>query len=168
MKSLYNLFTTKGQLIALVLALVVIAISVLGIFGGLSSGGYDVGTDLNAVLKGGGGNGFNFFNSAILLPGILIGIATFLWIGFTVFQVLTDIKGSSKIVIAFLIIAVMFFVFKAMNDSETTGKLAALIQKNGISEGVSTSISGGIWTTLVLTILAAVLMIVMEVLNMFK
>jgi hypothetical protein len=56
----------------------------------------------------------------------------------------------------------------SISDSETTGKIAALLQKNDISEGTSKMISGGIKTTVLLAIGAFIAMVVMEILNFFK
>jgi hypothetical protein len=55
-----------------------------------------------------------------------------------------------------------------MSESETTGKIAELIQKNNISEGTSNMISGGLKTTVLLAIGCAIAMVVLEIYNMFK
>lgn len=168
MKSLYNLLTTKGQLFALVLGVVVIAISLISIMGGLGSAGYEVGTDLNSIMKSGGGDGFNFFNAPIALATVLIVLGFILWIGFTLIQLISNPKDSMKMIIAFGITILLFFIFMSISDAESTGRIASLSDRFNVSDGVSKFISGGIKTTLVLSIGAFIAMVVMEILNLFK
>ena len=168
MTGLYRFFANKGQLIALLIGLISLFIVFGILIGGLSGAGYDTGTDLNAVLKGGGGDGFNMFNAAIVIPLILVAICAILWLIFGVGRILTNPKASLLAIISFAVILVLFFVLYSSSDVETTGKLGLIHEKFGISGGVSKFISGGIKTTVGLVILAFISMVVFEIYNMFK
>ena len=169
MKSLFNFLTSKGQLGALLLAVLCIAIVLGSIFSGLASANYEVGTDLVAILKNKESKeAFNFFNAAIMIPMVLIIIAAVLLVLFGLKSLLSDPKGSMKFIISTVVIVLLFFVFYSMSDNETTGKVAALIQKFNVSPGVSKFISGGIKTTLLLVGASVVAAIVGEILNFFK
>lgn len=169
MKALYNFLTGKGQLAALILAVVCIASILFSIFGGLSSAGYEVGTDLVPILKDKESTqAFDFFNLAVSIPQLLIYLALICLVVFGIVNLFKDPKGAMKFLIAFGLLAVIFFALYAMSDSETTGKISALLQKNDISENVSRMISGGLKTTILLAGLSAVLMVVMEIYNFIK
>lgn len=169
MKALYNFLTGKGQLIALVLAIVCVAIVMISIFTGIGGAGYDVGTDLVSILKDpDSSQEFNFFNAAIAIPMVLIILAVASLVIFGVLALVSDPKGSMKFLISGAVVLVLFFVFYSISDSESTGKIFELIQKNDIGEGTSKFISGGIKTTLLLIVLSIVSAIGGEVYNIFK
>lgn len=168
MIGLYNFFVKRGQTVSLVIGLVSTAIILFSIFGGLSSGGYDTSTDLNAVLKGGGGNGFDFLDPAIIIPEILVAICLITAVLFGIFKLITNPKSSLAMLLGIGLILAMFFVFYSMADSESTGRIGMLLEREGLSTGVSKFISGSIKTTLWLTILAFVGIVVMEIVNFFK
>ena len=169
MKALYNFLTSKGQLIALVMAILCVAIVMISIYTGIGGAGYDVGTDLVSILKDPDSTQeFNFFNAAILIPMVLIILAAISLVAFGVLALVSDPKGSMKFLIGAAVMVVLFFVFYSMSESETTGKLFELIQSNDIGEGTSKFISGGIKTTLLLIVLSIVSAIGGEVYNIFK
>lgn len=169
MKALFNFLTSKGQLIALVLAIVCVVIVMGSIFSGINGAGYDVGTDLVSILKDKDSTQtFDFFNAAIAIPGLLIILAIAALVIFGVLSIVSDPKGSLKILISGGVILLIFFAFYAMSESETTGKIFTLIQKNDIGEGTSKFISGGIKTTILLIGVSAVTAVVGEVYNLFK
>ena len=87
---------------------------------------------------------------------------------FGVLALVSDPKGSMKFLISGAVVLVLFFVFYSISDSESTGKIFELIQKNDIGEGTSKFISGGIKTTLLLIVLSIVSAIGGEVYNIFK
>lgn len=168
MKAIYNLFNQKGQMIALLLGVLCIAIVLGSIFSGISGAGYDTSTDLNAVLKSGGGDGFNYLNLAIAIPAILIIIALLAWAVFGLMGLIGNPKGSMTFLIGFVILLVLFFILYSMSDAESTGKIAELVGKNNISENVSKMISGGVKSVMGLTIVAFFGIILFEIYNLFK
>ena len=169
MKSLFNFLTNKGQLIALVIALLCVAIVMGSIFSGLSGAGYDVGTDLVSILKNKDSKEtFDFFNAAISIPMVLIGASLLLFVVFGVKSVVSDPKGSLKFVLSFGVILLLFFVFYSMSENETSGKIFGLLQRENIGEGTSKFISGGIKTALLLSGVSLISMVVGELINLFK
>ena len=169
MKALYNFLTGKGQLIALLLAIVCVLIVMVSIFTGIGGAGYEVGTDLVSILKDPDSTQeFNFFNPAIAIPVTLIIVAMAALVIFGVISVASDPKGSIKVLISGAVVLVLFFLFYSMSESETAGKIFSLLQKNDIGEGTSRFISGGIKTTLLLIGLSVVSAIGGELYNIFK
>jgi len=169
MKALYDFLTSKGQLLALVLALVCIAIAMISIFAGIGSAGYDVGTDLVSILKDPDSTEqFNFFNAAIRIPQVLIVLTALAMIGFGVMALVSDPKGSMKFIVSTVVILLLFFVFYSISESETTGKIFSLLQKNNIGDGTSKFISGGIKTSILMIGLSVVSAIGGELYNFFK
>jgi len=156
-------------MIGFVLGLLVVGIVLISALTGLGSAGYDTGTDLNAVLKSEGSTEtFDFFNMAVMLPVVLIGLIVALLVLFSLFQIISNPKGSIKGILGLLLVAVMFFVFYSMAAPETTGKLAELHGRFNIGEQASKIISGGIKTTGILFIAGIILMFVSEIINLFK
>ncbi len=169
MKSLFNFFTSKGQLGALLLAVALIAVVFMTIFGGLGSAGYDSGTDLVPILQDEESTQtFDFFSPAVSIPVYLIGFAAILLVFFGIKSIVTDPKGSMKLIISLAVLAIIFFALYSMSEAETTGKISELVQEFDVSDNVSKMISGGIKTTLGLAVVSAVLMVIMEIWNLFK
>jgi hypothetical protein len=169
MKALYNFLTARGQMIALFLAILCVAIVMGSIFSGLGSAGYDTSTDLVSILKDPDSTQeFNFFNPAVAIPRILILLCVIAVVVFGVLSVVSDPKGSLKFIISGGVIVLLFFVFYASSESETTGKIFALLQREDISEGTSKFISGGIKTTMLLIGFSIVSAVAGEVYNIFK
>lgn len=169
MKSLFNFFTSKGQLGALIFAIILIAIVFMSIFGGLGSAGYDSGVDLVPILQDEESTQtFDFFKPAVAVPVYLIGFTAMLMIFFGLKAILTDPKGSMKMIISLIVLAIIFFAFYSMSDAETSGKIGELVQEFDVRESTSKMISGGIRTTILLAVVSAALMFIMEIWNMFK
>lgn len=156
-------------MVGFILGLLVVGIVLISALTGLGGAGYDTSTDLNGVLKSEGSTEtFDFFNMAVMLPIILIIAIVGLLILFSVFQLVSNPKGSIKSIIGLLLVAVLFFVFYSMASPEDTGKLGELHARFDIGEQASKIISGGIKTTGILFIAGLVLMFVSEIINLFK
>lgn len=169
MKSLFNFLNSKGQMGALILAVVCIVIVLGSIFGGLSSSNYDVGTDLVQILKDKDSTEtFDFFNSAITIPVILICIAALLLVVFGIRSLVTDPKGSLKFIVSAAAVVVLFFIFQSMADAHVTGKAAELVAKDNLSDSTVKMIGGGITTTVLLIGAAIVAAVVGGIINLFK
>ncbi len=168
MKALYDFLTSKGQMLALFLAILCIAIVMISIFTDISGQGYDVGTDLVSILKDPDSTQeFNFFNAAIYIPQALIIVTALAMVVFGVIALISDPKGSMKFFVSGVIILVLFFLFYSMSESETTGKIFSLLQKNNIGDGTSKFISGGIKTSILMIGFSVVAAIAGEVYNFF-
>ena len=153
---------------AFVLGLVVVLLILGSVVFGLSGAGYDTSTDLVQILKNSETEEFNFFNLVVTLPIILIGLALLFAVGFSLMQLLSDPKGSMKALIGLAVVVILFVVFYSMAAPETSGRIAMLHDKFGITDTASKLISGGIKTTLTLVGAAALLMVISEIRNLFK
>ena len=165
---MYSLLAKRGQLFAILLGVLVVAIFLGSVIGGLSSAGYDMGTDLNQVLKNDPNQSFSFFDIGLQLTMALIAIAAILAVLFGLYQMLTNIKGSLKGIIGLGVIAAMFFAFYSSAPDDLTGPISGVLQQFDISAGVSKFISGSLWTTIILAVLSMGAMFIMEIWNMFK
>ena len=168
MISIYNFFQKRGQLFALLLGVITVALVFGTAMSGMSAAGFGADTDLNTVLKNGGGDGFNFFNLAIYLPFFLTVIAAALWLIFGLGRLATNPKGSLIVLIGAVVLIGLFFILYSSSDAETTGKLGMLSEKFDVSTGVSKFISGGIKCTAVLAFGALASMVILEIVNLFK
>lgn len=169
MKSLFTLLTSKGQLFSLVLALICIAIVFFTLFGGLKGAGYETSTDLVPILLDEDRTeNFNFFGPAISIPAIL-GIIGFALIGiFILKDIVSDPKGSLKLIIGLVVLTIVFFALYSSATIETTGRVTELVQEFGVTDGQNKLITGGIKMTVGLAIVTAICMFVMEIWNLFK
>lgn len=165
---MYKLLTQKGQVFALVLGLVVIALFLGSVLAGLSSAGYSTSDDLNQIMKGNPDADFSFFNLGLALTMALIVIALVLTVLFGIFNVISDPKASMKAVIGLVAGLVLFFALYSISDTDFVGAIAPTLQKFNVSENVSKLISGGIKMTGFLALAAVVLMVVSEIRNLFK
>ena len=169
MKSIFTLLTKRGQLFALILALVCIAIVFVSILSGLGSAGYDTSLDLVPIMQDEESTqNFNFFSPAVRIPSYLAVICFFIMIAGVFKDIFSDPKGSIKMIIGLVVLAVVFFALYSSSAAENTGKISYLVQEFDVSDNVSKLISGGIKTTVGLTIVAAISMVFMEIWNMFK
>lgn len=168
---MYQLLAKKGQLFAILLGVVVLAISLGSIFSGLSSSGYDVSTDLNQVMKNNPGTDFAFFNPFMSLTFVLIAIALAAVVLFGIYQVITSPKSSLKGIIAVAALVGLFFLFTNMSSSDFDSPIKDTIMNPDFfidSENTSKMISGGIKTTFLLAGAALVSMFAGEIINLFK
>lgn len=164
---MYSLLTNKGQLFALILGLVVIAIYLFSVMGGLSSAGYGLGDDLNQIMKN-TDEKFSFFELPLMIVAGLVVIALVIAVLFGLLQLFSAPKNSMKGIIGVALILGLFFLFYSMATAETTGKMAELAQRFNISTNVSKFISAGISTVGTLSIGALVIMVLSEIRNLFK
>ena len=168
MTGLYNFFLKRGQLFALLLGVITVAIVFGSAMGGMGTAGFDSSTDLNQVLKNGGGNGFDFFNAAIALPMILSAIAAALWAFFGLGRLVTNPKGSIIVLIGAVLLLGLFFVLYSSSSAETTGIVGRVSEKFAVGPGVSKFISGGIKCTIILAVIAVLTTVILEIVNLFK
>jgi hypothetical protein len=164
---MYKILNKHGQSLALGLGVLVIAIFMITVLSGLSSAGYDMGTDLNG-LGDEAKDAINFFNPTLRITLALVVIGALAWALFGIYHLVSAPKNSLKFIVGFGVVIVLFIIFYTISQPETTGDIYRLVQKNGISETVSKFISAGVKTSLVLLLLAAAFMVVSEIRNFFK
>jgi len=75
---MYSLLAKRGQLFAILLGVAIVVIFLGSVIGGLSSAGYNMGTDLVQVLKNDPAQDFSFFDIGLYLTMGLIVIAAVL------------------------------------------------------------------------------------------
>lgn len=169
MKGLYNFFSGKGQSLGFGIGLLTVGIVLISAITGMKSAGYETNTQFIDILKQEGSTEtFDFFNMAITLPIILIGFILFILAVFSVVQLITNPKGSMKVLLGLLAVAAVFFIFYSMSAPETTGRLAMLHDKFSVGDTTSRIISGGINTTLILLAAGAAAAVIFEIINLFK
>jgi len=165
---MYKLLTDKGQMFALLLGLVCIAIFFGTVLSGLGGAGYSVSDDLNQIMKNNPGADFSFFDTGIVLVAALIAIALIAAVIFGLLQLISSPKSSMKGILGVIGILVLFFIAYNMGSTDSTGPIAETLQKFSIDDNISKIISGGLTTMGILGGLAALLLVVFEVFNLFK
>lgn len=169
MLSLYKFFTGKGQMVSFLLGVGLVLITILTAVTGIKSAGYDVGEDFNRILKSEGNTEtFDFFNLVTLIPTALVILIIGVIILFGIMQLISNPKGSIKILGGFGVLLLIAVVFYSMAEPETTGKIGMLHEKFNVSDNASRWISGGIKSVGVLFGGALLLMFVFEIRNLFK
>jgi len=153
----------------LIFSLVCIAIVFFTLFSGLKGAGYETSTDLVPILLDDDRTeNFNFFGPAVSIPAILTGLG-FILIGlFLIKDIVSDPKGSMKLIIGLGVLAIVFFALYSTATLETSGKITELVQEFDVSNNQYKLISGGIKMTVGLAIVTAICMFVMEIWNLFK
>ena len=164
---MYSFLTKHGQTAALGLGVLCIAIFLITTLSGISSAGYDMSTDLNA-LPDEAKDGIGFFNPGIGLTVFLVVACFVLALAFGLLNFVKFPKASMKAAIGLVAILVIFGILYATSSMESAGKLGMLHDKFSVSEGTSKFISGGIKTTVGLSIVAFFVMIGFEIRNLFK
>ena len=129
---------------------------------------YSISEDLNYILKNNADATFDFFNPAITITVSLVIIAAIAVAIFIIVNLFMDLKGSGKILFAFLVIGLLFLIFYSTSDIETSGRIATLSEKFSVGDGASKLISGGVKTAVTSIALAFGAAVIMEIMNLFK
>jgi hypothetical protein len=103
-----------------------------------------------------------------MLTIVLLILAALAWIVFAIYQLISNPKQSIKFIFGGLVIVGIFLIFYFTTNTDPTGRLAELVSKNNLSEGVQMLITGGLSTALVLAGISVIVMFVTEFLNIFK
>lgn len=164
---MYKLLTSKGQLFAILLGVLSVAIALGTIISGVKSN-YSMSENLNDVLKNNADANFDFFNPAINIVVVLVVLACLAMLLFGVVHLLSDPKGSIKAIIGLALVVGLFFILYSSAEVGGTAKLAELIDKNDLSDNVAKLISGGVKTAVIAAMIAFFAAVVMEVINLFK
>ncbi len=167
---MYQLLAKKGQLFAILLGVVVVALYLGTVISGISGAGYSMSDDLNQVLKNNPDQKFDFFNLGLGLTIALVAIAAVAAVLFGLFQMISSPKNSLKGIIGIAVIIGLFFLLysSASTDFDSVIGKKIMQPKFAVTENISKMISGGIKTTAILAIGAFVSMVLLEIYNIFK
>ena len=110
----------------------------------------------------------NIFNFGISSAVGLTIIAFVGWVLFSLFQIVTNLGGSLKGVLGAAVLVGVFLVAYFTATVETSGPIYEAAVKQGVTDGNSKFISGGITTALILVAVAAISFILFEIRNFFK
>lgn len=156
---MYQILTKHGQLIAFGLGLLISVIFFLSVTSGV---------DAFDALPKEEKSTTTIFDFGLWASVILTIVGLLLALLFGVWHLIQNPKGSLKMVIGLAVILIIFFVFFAQTQDETSGKIFELIQLNDISSTQNKFITGALWTAVVLAMIAAGTFVVSEVRNLFK
>jgi hypothetical protein len=158
----YKFLAKNGPVIAFLVAVVVILISIIPIFGGLEA--FDAIPEKQRAYSSEGG----IFSTAIYLTVILFILAIAAAVLLSIFQVVVHPKAAVKGLIVFGVLVALMIVFYAMADAKGSGSLAETIERFGISDNTSRFIGAGLRLTLLLGVGSIVIAVLLEIRNFFK
>ena len=166
---MYNFLTKHGQLAALGLGILVIAIFLGSVVSGFGSNdAIDMSTDL-MNLDPEARAAISFFNPGLgATVGLVILAAVLALVVFGIINIIKFPKNAMKFGIGLIALGIVFFALYATSNMETGGKLGMLHEREAITENVSKFISGGLKTTVGLAIGAFAVMVISEIRNLFK
>ena len=156
---MYNFLVKNGQSLAFLIGTGITVLFLLFVLGGMEE--FSTLAPENQAET----SIFNFGLGSAIALGVIAFVA---WILFSLFQTVTNIKGSLKGIIGAVALIAVFFIAYSAATVETSGPVYDAMIKQSVTEADSKFISGGIVTALVLAGLAAVSFIVLEVVNFFK
>jgi len=156
---MYKLLAKRGQLFAFLLGLIVIAIMLLSVFGGIGewNGLQEEAQKETSIFNFGlqASIGMTLFGAFLFFVTIIVGL-------------ITNPKGSLKMIIAFAIIGIIFAIFYGTAVAESSGIVKAAVDQFGLNDGSSKIITAGIKTTGLLVVIAFVTFVLTEIWNLFK
>ncbi|MEM9823951.1 MAG: hypothetical protein AAF985_22895 [Bacteroidota bacterium] len=156
---MYKLLTKHGQMIAFGLGVLITAIFLISVFSGLE--------EFNGLGKEQQYE-TTIFNFGITAVRFLV-VATFvIMIVFGLYHVLTNLKGSMKGILGFVVLLAIFGISYATATSETSDNFVKLFEKFDVTDGASKFITAAINTGLALCAIAGVSFVISEVRNFFK
>jgi hypothetical protein len=156
---MYQLLAKRGQSFAFLLGIVITLIFLLSVLGGV---------DEFNLLSRDQQKLTNIFNFGLKAALVLVVVTALAWILFGLFHLVTNIKGSLKSLIPFLLLLAVFFIAYSMADPGFGSAITGTLEKFSITEGISKIISGALTTSLILVVLGVVGAVLFEVINMFK
>ncbi len=175
MKKLFDILTRNGQGFALGLGVLVILIILIQVFTGISGNGFELGTDLNGVLKNnanlpvGEQQEFAFFDGVTIFPIVLVVLILAIIVVFAVVALIRNPKKNGIIIACVAVaLAIMNFARGAVTAPAEGSSLALTLQKFDVAEGASQWISVGIMATIILIAVSVVAMVLLEIYNAFK
>ena len=159
---MYSTLIRKGPVFAFLAALVLIIIAIIPIIGGMEALSSIPDKEQAFAPEG------DIFYTALYITAALFVIAVAAAILLSVYNIIRNPKESTRGLIAFGVLLVLFFVFYAMADADASGSLKQTMETFKITPGVSKLIGASIRLTLLLGLGSVVLMVVLEIWNYFK
>ncbi|MCI5082386.1 MAG: hypothetical protein MRY78_11855 [Saprospiraceae bacterium] len=162
---MYNFLVKNGQTVAFGLGVLIVGAFLASVFGGMES--FSTASEEAQYESG-------IFDLGIRGAVALAFIAAIAMVGFGLFHIATNFKGSLKGIIGFAILIVIFVVAYSAADTSITPSIATAIEKfetaqgSEITEGTLRYMSGGITTMLALLGIAVVSFVAAEIRNFFK
>ena len=156
---MYEFLTKRGEMLAFGLGAVLVLI-----FLGTVLPGLDEFNSLPEETR----DQSNLFNIGLYLALILAVITVVAALAFGLWQGISNPKGSIKVVAGLGAIAVLFGIFYATSEAETTGGVYESAQEFMVSDNASKMISAAIKTGITMTLGSVVAFILAEVYNAFK
>lgn len=163
MQALYKNLSTHGTTAAFVLGILGVGITLMSLFSNSARLSVsDAAKQSTAIANEG------VLDTAFMITAIFLAICVIVILFYGAFHLLTDLKGSMKFLIGFIVLGLIFFAAYSMAETETSVTMTRLMERFNVTDGQSKFISGSIVTTLLLCGLAVVSFVVFELLNLFK
>lgn len=160
---MYKFLVANGQRLAFGLGILITAIFLFSVIGGLDQ--FNELPDEDQATT-------SIFNAGISGAIILIVIAAVALIAFGLMQVLSDLKGSMKGIIGLVVLLVIFFIAYSTANGDAAAEIApigtAIEKVGGIAPGNLKFIGGSIITAMVLVGTAFASFVLAEIINFFK
>lgn len=163
---MYKFLTKNGTFVAFGVGVLVTLAFIISAVTGLKADGYDAGTDLTTMKDKFADMGY--FNIGLYLTLFLLVVCIVALVLFMIVDVFKFPKQTVKGIIGFVALVAIFFIIKAVAQVETGPLWSRLAGEFNITDGVSKTISAGIWTTILLLVGATLTMILSELRNFFK
>ncbi len=156
---MYNLLSKRGQLFAFALGVIVVVLYLVTALGGIEE--WNALSEEDQLQTG-------IFNTGLGGAVVMTLIGAFLFLVTVIVGLITNPKGSIKIIAAFALVAILFAIFYGTAVPETTGSLGELADEFGLTDNQSKIVTAGLKSGIVLTLGAFGAFIVTELINLFK
>ncbi|HRD81321.1 MAG: hypothetical protein IAE84_13305 [Saprospiraceae bacterium] len=157
---MYKLLSKNGQTFGFLLGAVVTGLFLLIMAGGWSK--------FSALGDSAEKYDTTIFNFGIYASIGLIIVGFVLWAFFSIFQMASNPKAAVRGLLGGVALIALFVISYLTASSEVTGPLAKSVENMGVGPTGLKLISGGITTSLILTLLAGVAILLSELRNFFK
>lgn len=164
---MYKFFAKNGTTVAMLAGVFVTVIFLVSAILGMSGDGYAVGTDLAGMGKEKVAQ-MGYFDLGLMLTILLLVISLVLLVIFGVVTLMKFPKSLKSTLVFSGLLMGLFAAFYFTATKETSGKLGHVLQEFNISDSVNSFVTAGLWSMIILCVGALVVMVGMEVRNMFK
>ena len=156
---MYKFLTKHGTGVAFGLGLLVTLIGLISIVAGMSS--FNMLAEDDQVTTG-------IFDAALFSTFILLIVTVVVALGFGLYQLVSTPKSAIRFLAAVALIVLLGFLFYSLSDVETSGKVYEKIRDGELTGGMSKILTGALWTTIALSVIAILGIVVSEIRNLFK
>lgn len=157
---MYKLLSKNGQTFGFLLGAVVTGLFLLIMAGGWSK--------FSALGDTPEKYDTTIFNFGIYASIALIIVGFFLWAFFSIFQMASNPKAAIRGLLGGIALVALFVISYTTASSEVSGPLAKSVENMGVGPNGLKLISGGITTSLILTLVAGAAILLSELRNFFK